>query len=64
MHLAVPVARPRSIEGHPEVEAEAHDVLSKFAWGEQFLALNRAPLEAYRAAADSEAVVRAQAEFT
>jgi pre-rRNA-processing protein TSR3 len=49
------------ILGH---EAQAREVLAKFAWGEQFLALNRAPLEAYRAAADSEAVVRAQAEFT
>ena len=39
------------------------EVLSKFAWGEQFLILNREPLEAYQAAGDSAAVVAAQAEF-
>ena len=39
------------------------EVLSKFAWGEQFLALNREPLDAYAAAADSAGVVAAQAEF-
>ena len=39
------------------------EILSKFAWGEQFLTLNREPLEAYRAAEDSAGVVAAQAEF-
>jgi len=41
----------------------AREVLSKFAWGEQFLALNREPLEAYAKAADSAGVVAAQAQF-
>jgi len=49
------------ILGH---DAEARGLLAKFAWGGQFLALNREPLEAYRAAADSRGVVRAQALFT
>ena len=44
-------------------DAEAAEVLSKFAWGGQFLALNREPLEAFAAAEDSAGVVAAQAEF-
>ncbi len=44
-------------------EAHAREVLSKFAWGEQFLALNREPLDAYQAAKDGADVVRAQSEF-
>ena len=42
---------------------QAQEVLAKFAWGAQFLALNQEPLEAYAAAADSAGVVAAQAEF-
>ncbi|HEY7587371.1 MAG TPA: DUF367 family protein [Thermoplasmata archaeon] len=42
---------------------QAREILSKFSWGEQFLALNREPLEAFRAAKDSTDVVAAQAEF-
>jgi len=49
------------ILGHPD---EALAVLAKFAWGEQFMNLNREPLTAYAGAADSSAVVAAQAEFT
>jgi pre-rRNA-processing protein TSR3 len=49
------------IFGHPD---EARAILAKFAWGEQFFALNREPLAAYAAASDSSAVVAAQAEFT
>jgi len=49
------------ILGHGD---EAREVLSKFSWGEQFLTLNREPLEAYRRAADSAGVVRAQDDFT
>ncbi len=45
-------------------EDQARELLSKFAWGEQFLHLNREPLQAYRMAEDSAAVVAAQAEFT
>lgn len=45
-------------------ETQAREILSKFAWGEQFLALNREPLEEYRAAADADGVARAQALFT
>ncbi len=41
----------------------ARELLSKFAWGEQFLALNHEPLDAYAAAEDSAAVVAAQSEF-
>ncbi len=45
--------------------AEDHAVglLAKFAWGDQFFRLNREPLDAYKAAADSAAVVAAQSEF-
>lgn len=39
------------------------ELLSKFAWGEQFLLLNREPLAAYVEAASSAEVVAAQAEF-
>lgn len=42
---------------------EARAILSKFTWGEQFLALNREPLEAYARARDSAGVVAAQSEF-
>jgi len=49
------------ILGHPD---EAVSILSKFAWGEQFMVLNREPLAAYAAAEDSSGVVAAQAEFT
>ncbi len=44
-------------------ESEARTILSKFAWGERFLLLNREPLEAYARAKDSTDVVTAQAEF-
>lgn len=44
-------------------EDEAHAILAKFTWGEQFLALNREPLDAYATAPDSAAVVAAQADF-
>lgn len=44
-------------------EGHAREVLSKFAWGEQFFLLNREPLDAYRKAEDSAAIVAAQAEF-
>jgi pre-rRNA-processing protein TSR3 len=49
------------ILGHPD---EAHAVLAKFAWGEQFMTLNREPLAAYAGASNSLAVVAAQADFT
>ncbi len=48
------------IFGRPE---EAHAILSKFTWGEQFTALNREPLDAYAIAKDSAGVVRAQSDF-
>ncbi len=44
-------------------EEHGRNVLSKFAWGEQFLVLNREPLAAYRDATDSTGVIAAQAEF-
>lgn len=45
-------------------DPEARRVLAKFAWGEQFLTLNREPLEAYAKAEDSAGVVDAQGLFT
>jgi len=44
-------------------EVEARSLLAKFVWGEQFLTLNREPLDAYSRAEDSTGVVAAQAEF-
>jgi len=44
-------------------EPEARAILAKFAWGDQFLILNREPLEAYARANDSAQVVAAQSEF-
>lgn len=49
------------ILGH---EAQARVLLSKFAWGEQFLILNGGPLEAYRRSATSADVVAAESHFT
>ena len=49
------------ILGHPP---EAGAILAKFAWGPQFLALNREPLAAYAGARDSAGILAAQAEFT
>ncbi len=54
------LAAALTIIGDPD---HARAVLAKFAWGEQFLALNREPLDAYAAAEDSAGIVRAQAEF-
>src|SRR3989475_3328450 len=42
--------------------AEADEILAKFTWGSQFLAVNREPLEAYARAMDSAGVVMAQRE--
>jgi pre-rRNA-processing protein TSR3 len=42
---------------------EAEAILSKFAWGSQFLKLNAEPLRAYAAAKDSRGVIEAQALF-
>lgn len=44
-------------------EDDARAILAKFGWGEQFLALNREPLNAYAAATDSAGVVAAQTDF-
>jgi pre-rRNA-processing protein TSR3 len=43
--------------------AEAEEILSKFAWGTQFLALNHEPLAEYAGARNREEVLAAQAEF-
>lgn len=43
--------------------AHARRILAKFAWGEQFLALNAEPLEEYRKAKTSREVVAAQELF-
>lgn len=42
---------------------QARLVAERFGWGGTFLALNREPLEAYAAAADSAGVIAAQGEF-
>ncbi len=42
---------------------QAETVLGKFSWGEQFLKLNREPLEEYAKARTSREVVKAQEEF-
>ncbi|UCD91623.1 MAG: DUF367 family protein [Methanobacteriota archaeon] len=45
-------------------EAEqAETILSKFSWGEQFLKLNKEPLDEYAKAKTSKEVVKAQEEF-
>ncbi len=54
------LAAALSILGRAE---EARAILGKFTWGDQFLALNREPLEAYARAKDSAGVVDAQSEF-
>ena len=43
--------------------AHAEEILSKFAWGPQFLLLNREPLDAYARAGTAAQVLAAQAEF-
>jgi len=48
------------ILGHP---AQAEELLSKFGWGLQFLALNAEPLRAYALAANAEEIRATQAEF-
>lgn len=42
---------------------QATELLSRFQWGHNFLALNREPLDAYSAARDSSDVVRIQSQF-
>lgn len=48
------------IVGEP---GQAQELLGSYTWGDQFLFLNRLPLEAYAASKTSTEVVRAQAEF-
>ena len=43
--------------------SQANDVLSSITWGEQFLKLNREPLEAYSSAETSADLVQLQFEF-
>lgn len=42
---------------------DANDILKLYKWGEQFIILNREPLEAYARAKDSEGVITAQDDF-
>ncbi len=42
---------------------QAHQVLSKFNWGEQFIILNREPLERYSAVETSQEVVDIQWDY-
>lgn len=44
-------------------EEQARDALARFSWGEQFLLLNREPLERYAKAATSAEVVAVQSEY-
>ncbi|MFW6141083.1 MAG: DUF367 family protein [Candidatus Saliniplasma sp.] len=44
-------------------EDQAKEILSKFNWGEQFLKLNKEPLNEYQNAENSKDVVKAQSEF-
>jgi len=44
-------------------EPEGRAILAKFTWGNQFLLLNREPLEAYARASDSAQIVAVQSEF-
>ena len=44
-------------------ETQANEVLAAITWGEQFLKLNREPLEAYCQATSSEELVQLQFEF-
>ncbi len=48
------------ILGHPR---ESEEILAKFSWGAQFLALNREPLSEYARAGTRQEVLAAQAEF-
>ena len=48
------------ILGHP---AQAGEILAKFSWGNNFLKLNREPLQEYAAAKDSGEVIRIQSEY-
>lgn len=45
------------------VKEQAAATLSKFSWGEQFLVLNREPLERYSEAGSSEEVIGIQLEY-
>lgn len=49
------------ILGEPE---QAREVMSKFKWGEVFLALNKEPLETYSMAVNAEEVAEAERLFT
>lgn len=42
---------------------QAHDVMSKFKWGETFLKLNKEPLEVYSKAENIEEIEKAQGLF-
>lgn len=54
------VAAALFILGFPD---EARKILSKFSWGDNFLALNREPLERYARAKTSAEVVEIQKEY-
>ncbi len=44
-------------------EDQAEEILSKFNWGEQFLKLNKKPLNEYQKAENSKEIVEIQSEF-
>lgn len=60
LSTAEAVAAAMILLGEPE---RGRHVLSKFGWGEQFLALNAEPLAAYEACETSDEVVEAQDAF-
>jgi pre-rRNA-processing protein TSR3 len=44
-------------------KSQAREILSKFRWGEQFLILNREPLDAYASAESVEKVLEEEKDF-
>ncbi len=44
-------------------EDQAREILSKFNWGEQFLIMNKEPLDEYQKAKNSKEIVEVQSEF-
>ncbi len=42
---------------------QAHSILSKFTWGEQFIVLNQEPLDRYSECETSAEVVEVQADY-
>jgi len=48
---------------HTGEKEQAHHILSKFTWGEQFIVLNQEPLDRYAECKTSAEVVAVQADY-